>query len=201
MSLSEVLYSCYDNLDKATLKQTVKDIVGSGERLKSYINNITDLSKLSSLSYELQKKEFNFTELVKSRPFLYTKIFSDDKKQKFKLEVEEDIIIDGDEYLITQAIDNLISNAVKYGKDKEVMISLKRTPDKRVEFKIKDQGIGIAKHELFSIFEAFAVSSKTKTPAGGRGIGLALVKKIIAAHNGRIWATSDTNGSSFYFVI
>jgi len=60
-----------------------------------------------------------------------------------------------------------------------------------VEFSVKDEGIGIPKEELSDVFGAFVVSSKTKTPAGGRGIGLALSKKVIEAHNGQIWAKQN----------
>ncbi len=201
LSLSDALYSCYDNLDKNTLKQTVKDIVNSGDRLQSYISNIIDLSKLSSLSYELEQKQVNLSELVRSRPYLYKKIFADDEKQEFKFDVEDDIVVNADEYFITQAIDNLISNAVKYGEGKEIAISLKKVDDK-VQFKIIDQGIGVPENELRSIFSKFMVSSRTKTPAGGRGIGLALVQKIIEVHKGKIWAKNNENqGSTFHFVL
>ncbi|NRB10782.1 MAG: sodium:solute symporter family protein [Rickettsiaceae bacterium] len=84
LSLSDALYSSYDSLNKKTIKDSIKNIVNSGDRLKSYIYNIMNLSKLTSLSYELEKKQVNLSELVKNRPYLYRKIFSDDKKQEFK---------------------------------------------------------------------------------------------------------------------
>ncbi|NRB11523.1 MAG: ATP-binding protein, partial [Rickettsiaceae bacterium] len=174
LSLSDALYSSYDSLDKTAIKDSIKSIVNSGDRLKSYIYNMVDLSKLSSFSYELERKEINLSELVKTRPYLYKKIFSDDKKQEFKFDVEDDIMVNADEYFMTQAIDNLISNAVEYGEGKEITINLKKANDK-VEFKIADQGIGIPANELNSIFSKFITSSRTKTRAGGRGIGLALV--------------------------
>ena len=92
--------------------------------------------------------------------------------------------------------------AVKYGKGNPVTISLTKTIDNKVEFKITDSGIGIPKDELHSIFNKFTVSSKTQTPAEGRGVGLALCEKIIKVHQGKIWVESDGNtGSTFFFVI
>jgi len=203
LSLSEVLHSCYDSLDKGNIKRTLKNIVNGGERLKSYINNISDLSKLSALTYDLDLKKVNLSELVKKGPSLYKKIFSDDlTKQEFKFNIDKNIIVECDEYYIIQAIDNLIINAVKYGKGNPVTISLTKTIDNKVEFKITDSGIGIPKDELHSIFNKFTVSSKTQTPAEGRGVGLALCEKIIKVHQGKIWVESDGNtGSTFFFVI
>ena len=77
-----------------------------------------------------------------------------------------------------------------------------RNIDEGVEFSIADEGIGVPKEELYDIFGAFTVSSKTKTSAGGRGVGLALSKKVIDAHGGRIWVEQNPNkGVTFKFTI
>ncbi len=203
LSLSEVLYSYYDSLDEGKIKESLKGIVNGGDRLKSYINNIADLSKLSSLSYDLEKKQLNLGQLIKDRTILYKKLFTDDtSKQEFTFDIDKDIMAYCDEYYITQAIDNLISNANKYGKGKSIKISLHKKEDGNIEFAIADKGIGIPKDELMKIFDKFTVSSKTRTPAEGRGVGLALCEKIIKLHKGKIWAESDgDNGSTFYFTI
>ena len=202
LSLSEVLYSCYDSLDEKTVKQSIKDIVSSSDRLKSFVSNIADLSKLSALTYELNKTEVDLSELARERPVLYKKIFADDDKQEFIFKVEDKLIVQCDEYYITQAIDNLISNAVKYGEGKPITLSLTKTVDNNIQFRIADQGIGIPKDELISIFSKFTTSSKTQTPAGGRGVGLALCEKVISVHGGTIEAKSDgKKGSSFSFIL
>ena len=73
---------------------------------------------------------------------------------------------------------------------------------KDLYFKISDSGVGIPKNELNYIFDSFTQSSRTKTGAGGTGLGLSIVKKIIEAHNGRIWASNNINqGASFHFII
>ena len=145
----------------------------------------------------------NLSLLVKRRPTLYKKIFSDEaSKQEFKFDIEPNIMVNCDEYYITQAIDNLIRNAVSYGKGLPITISLHKTKDGMVKFTIRDSGVGIPREELMEIFGAFTTSSRTKNPAGGRGIGLSLCEKVIQLHKGEIRAESDgVSGSSFYFTL
>ncbi|MEA0971034.1 Solute carrier and signal transduction histidine kinase domain protein [Candidatus Megaera venefica] len=202
LSLCDVLYSYYDNLDANKIKGVIKDIINSGDRLKTYVHGITDLSKLSSLTYELNKKPINLSKLIRERTILYKKIFSDETPTEFNLNISEAIVVSCDKYYMAQAIDNLISNAAIYGKGKPITINLSKISDNNIRFEITDQGIGIPQDELVTIFNTFTVSSKTKTPAGGRGIGLTLIEKIIKLHDGKIWAESDNySGSSFYFTL
>ena len=71
-----------------------------------------------------------------------------------------------------------------------------------MQFSITDEGIGIPQDELIGILNKFTVSSKTKTPSGGRGVGLALCEKVITVHGGTIEAKSNgKKGSSFSFVL
>lgn len=199
LTMSDILYTYYDKLDKKEIKQSIKDIVNGGERLKTYISSITDLSKLSSLGYQLKKEEVNLSQLIKERPFLYKKLFPEDTdKQEFIFDVQPDVVISCDKYYITHMLDNLISNAVKYGNNKPIKISLNQDENGKVTCEIRDQGIGIPTNELIKIFDKFTVSSKTLSPAEGRGVGLALVNKIISIHGGRIWADSDGESWSVF---
>jgi signal transduction histidine kinase len=202
ISMSEVLYSCYDKLDNKLIKRTIKDIVNSSDRLKTYVNSIVDLSKLSSSQYKLNKEAINLGELAKERTILYKKVFSDDKtKQEFIFNIGDGFIVNCDRYYITQTIDNLISNASNYGRGKSITISIKRKED-CIKFSISDQGIGIPETELLSIFAKFSTSSRTSTPSGGRGVGLALCKSVIEAHEGNIKATSSKGeGAIFTFTL
>jgi Na+/proline symporter/signal transduction histidine kinase len=203
ITLSDVLYDCYDQLDSSTIKDTIKQIINSSDRLKTYVDNIVDLSKLSKGEEKLNKEEVDLGLLAKERTFLYKKIFSDDAaKQEFRFEIEANVIANCDKYYITQAMDNLISNAVQYGKNRPVRIVVKNYDEETVEFSIIDRGIGIPKIDLYRIFSKFEVSSRTRTQAGGRGVGLALCKSCIEAHNGEIFATSSReDGTKFTFII
>ena len=95
----------------------------------------------------------------------------------------------------------MIINSISYSTDGKITIKLIKDQN-RVEFSIADEGIGIPEEELHSIFGAFITSSRTKTPAGGRGVGLALCKSVIEAHQGQIWCRSNgKKGSKFVFVL
>ena len=110
------------------------------------------------------------------------------------------MVISCDEYYIARTFDNIIINAIQYCKKGTITLMLKSIKNHSVEFSVKDEGIGIPKEELLDIFDPFTVSSKTKTPAGGRGIGLTLCKKVVTAHNGVITATSSKNKGSLFCV-
>ena len=103
--------------------------------------------------------------------------------------------------LISQTFDNLIINAINYCKEGRIIIELTNI-DNVIEFVIIDEGIGIPQEEIYDIFDAFMVSSRTKTTGGGRGVGLALCKKVIELHGGKIKAESNVEiGATFRFIL
>ena len=200
-SMGQALLENYDNLSESQRKDYIKIIAQSSERFKSYTNNILDLSKLSSLNYTLNMSDVNLSDLVYERLENCIKLYLDGKNLEFVTQIEEDVMLKCDRYYIQIVLDNLIINSINYSKEGKVTIILKNLGDK-IEFSIQDEGMGIPKRELFDVFEAFTVSSKTKSIAGGRGVGLALCKKSIEAHSGKIWAESDgEKGAIFRFEI
>ena len=201
-SLSQSLNSFYDTLEESKRRKIINLIAINSERLNQLIENILDLSKLSSLKYELKLENLNLSEIVYERVNICKKSYLDEKDIQFILNIENDIIALCDEHYIKSVIDNLIMNAIKYSKDGKITINLHKTFNNKVNFSIQDEGIGIPKEELLSIFDVFVVSSKTHTPAGGKGVGLALCKKTIELHKGKIWAESDgEKGSTFFFTL
>ncbi len=116
-----------------------------------------------------------------------------------------------DKERISQVLRNLISNAIKFTEKGKIQLSMRLTTLKNenknkiqaIEFSIKDEGIGIPPDELVYIFDKFNQSAKTKTGAGGTGLGLTISKEIIKAHQGIIWADNNPNniGSIFTFII
>jgi len=200
-SMGQLLWENYEQLSDKQRKQAAEDIAMSSVRLQSLVNNLIDLSKLSSLQYDLKRKEVNLSELVENRLEACKRMYFQGDDIEFDLDLGENISAYCDEYYIGTTLDNLIFNAMQYGQKKKVSVSLKKKGE-GIEFKIKDQGIGIPPNELYDIFGTFVTSSKTATPAGGRGVGLALCKRVIELHNGKIWAESTgENGASFHFNI
>nr|WP_223939172.1 HAMP domain-containing sensor histidine kinase [Candidatus Megaera polyxenophila] len=204
-SLGQVLWDNYDKFNEEQRRNATSDIAKSSERLTSLVNNLIDLSKLESLYYKLNKLEVNLSELVLKRLEICQKLYVDEKNRdnlNFDLEIEEKLNVVCDENYIARTIDNIIINAIQYCPSGQITIKLYKNQGEEAEFSVKDEGIGIPKEELSDVFGAFVVSSKTKTPAGGRGIGLALCKKVIKAHNGQIWAKQNPDkGTTFTFTL
>jgi signal transduction histidine kinase len=107
---------------------------------------------------------------------------------------------------ITQVVTNLLSNAIKFSTaEGHLYIAISQVEFNNtaaLKFSLKDDGIGIPKEELENIFNKFIQSRKTKTDAGGAGLGLAICQEIIALHDGRIWVGKAAEGGAlFQFVI
>ncbi len=126
------------------------------------------------------------------------------KNIRIKASVNEDIYVQGDERLLTQAIINLLNNAIKFTQEgKRIDIYVNRYNDFFIEFIVKDQGVGIPdshKDKIFRIDDKLTTEG-TKGEKGS-GFGLSLVKEIIEKHHGNIWFYSEENiGSEFHFTI
>ncbi len=200
-SMGQVLWDNYDKLTEKQRRQATKDIADSSQRLSSFIDNLIDLSKLSSMTYALHPTEVDLSALLSQRIEACKRIYLQDKDIEFALDVDRNIILNCDNHYMRATFDHLIGNAIQYSQSGKITISLKARDDV-IEFSILDEGIGIPKEDLYDIFSAFTVSSKTHTKSGGRGIGLTIAKKSIEVHNGEIWAESDgESGSLFVFKV
>ena len=150
-----------------------------------FMPRATDLSNLAETA------AVNFDALYRS------------KSVDLKREIEADVFMAADEARIRQAVENLLSNALRYtDRGGSVIISLKRSGDS-VSIKVRDTGIGISEKDLPYIFERFYRTDKSRTrSSGGLGIGLAITKAIVEAHGGRITAESrEGEGSTFTITL
>lgn len=199
--MGQELYENYDNLTEEQKKESLADIARSSNRLTSLVDNLVNLSKLSTSRHSFNRTYFNLSDLIYTRVDICKKIYAEDRE--FNFNIPGDIFIYCDKYYIELVLDNLIVNAIQYCSKGSITIELSNDADlgDAILFSIKDTGIGIASEDLMYIFEPFAVSSKTKSKAGGRGIGLALCKKVIEAHGGTIWAESQFGITVFKFTL
>ena len=197
-STAQTLWERYDKLNDAQICSGLENIFKSSLRLEYFDANIASLSKLSKAGYELKLEPVDLSELLYDRVENCRKLYEENKEDReFILNIEEGITINGDKYYLTQVLDNLIINSITYCKKGKIALSLKQEKN-IVHFTITDEGIGILTNELEDIFAEFIVSSKTHTSAGGRGVGLALCKRVIEVHGGTISAESDgIKGATF----
>lgn len=181
-SLSQVLNETYDKLSDNQRKQSLKIISNSAEKLNNLINNILDFSKLIRVRNYHQFKSVNLSNLVRTRIEICKDLYIQDQKfQQVKLDVEDNIEVNCNEYYISRAIDNIMINTINHNKKGTITVKLINNSDNKAEFTVITK-IEISKNTL--------TDNKTKS-ATDNGIGLALAKKIIDIHEGEIWTKSN----------
>ncbi|MFQ3549949.1 MAG: ATP-binding protein [Armatimonadota bacterium] len=186
--------------DRDTTREFYNIIYQECERLTRLINDLLNVSRIEAgKALELNLTEINLEDIVR-KVVSIQKSYAD--KHTFVIDFPDDIPpIYADADKVDQILTNLIHNAIKYspdGCDINIQGSFK---DGYVQIKISDNGIGIPKEQLERIFERFhRVDNRNTRKAGGTGLGLYLVKHLVAAHKGRVWAESEIGKGSTFFV-
>ena len=175
-----------------------QEIYDSGKTLLLLVDDLLDLAKLESGKFEFKFERASINSLIANSIDEFT-------SRTLEKEIEIDFITIDQEHTamadiskISQVLRNLTSNAVKFSKQGGRIEIGSNQSQKNICIHVKDQGIGIPENELNSIFNKFVQSTKTKTGAGGTGLGLAICKEIIAAHEGKIWAENNPEGGSIF---
>ena len=185
------------------LKYMAHSITTSGERLLNTLKVILDYADLENFRKNPNWGKINLNQIIDSVVESYS-----DYSKKRGLEVtknfdkKEDLLINADQHSITEAISQLLKNAITYTQFGGVTIGLKTETEKDIEYAIisvEDTGIGISEEKLNSIFEDFRqISEGYSRSYEGLGLGLTLVKNIIDLHSGEIVVESKENeGSQF----
>lgn len=203
-SMSQALQDCYDKLTDQQRKNSIDTIVTSSERLISYANNLIDVSKLTSRSYIPKMKKVNLSNLLEECIRKCKRLYihkNNEEDREISIHISSGLTSVCDEYYIRKSFENLLINAIQYCKKGKISITLSEIKNS-IRLVIQDSGIGIPKAELGTIFDPFVTSSKTITPAGGRGVGLSVVRATAEAHKATITAESDgENGSTFTMIL
>jgi len=186
----------------------LKKIEDASSHLLSVINDILDMSKIETNKFELSIEPFNFEKVLQKVANVV--VFRvDEKHQNFTVYIDKNIPIHlvGDDQRITQAIINLMSNAVKFtpeGGNIQLNAYLMEEKDNICTIKIEviDTGIGISSEQQSQLFSSFVqAESSTNRKYGGTGLGLAISKHIIEMMDGKIWIESELGkGSTVAFV-
>ncbi|MEN6290890.1 MAG: ATP-binding protein, partial [Methanobacterium sp.] len=175
-------------------------IVDAAVRMKQQINDLLEYSHVSTAENEFKRVN---TDSILDQAINNLKSSIDENNAKITREPLPDVIADSDQ--LRRVFQNIIGNSIKYRKpDESPKIHISAYKDEKNReyiFSIQDNGIGIEKHYLDRIFRIFQ-RLHTMDEYEGTGVGLAVVKRIIDRHGGRIWVESELGkGSTFYFTI
>ena len=180
----------------------LKDIYASGQHLLSLINDILDLSKIEAGRMELEPTDFDLPSAIDNGLTLVRERAS---RRGIRLGSTIDPrlgMIGGDERKVKQALLNLLSNALKFTPEGGRIDVGARLHDDVAEVSVADTGIGIAPSDQDAVFEEFRQVGAADKKAEGTGLGLALSRKFIELHGGRIWVKSEPGtGSTFTFTL
>jgi signal transduction histidine kinase len=185
-------------------KQTeyLQDILASGQHLLSLINDILDLSKIEAGRMDLDLADFHLPSAIDDALLLMRERASR-RGLALKRHVDERLgEIRADQRKVKQVLLNLLSNAVKFTPEGGRIDMRAVLADGTVEISVTDTGIGIAPEDQETVFEEFRQVGHSERKAEGTGLGLALCRKFVELHGGRIWVKSQIGqGSTFTFTL
>lgn len=182
-------------------------IQSESNRMIRMIANLLNLSKMDGGQIVLETEFVDFKRIVDhilDRIEFTLKSEGNDQMYRIKREyTSRDIYVEIDQDRMTQVIDNLLNNALKYSPDGGTIIVRIADNHHSVIFTVIDQGLGISKADQEHLFERFYRVDKARSRAqGGSGLGLAISKEVIELHGGRIWVNSvEGKGSQFSFEL
>jgi len=186
----------------AKQEEYLEDILSSGNHLLSLINDVLDLSKVEAGQIELETAPFSLREaLERGVVMVRERATKEGIKLAFQLDAEAELVT-ADERRIRQVIFNLLSNAVKFTPAGGHIEVASARVDGHVEISVSDTGPGIAPEDQARIFEEFQQTEAGIRQREGTGLGLALSRRLVELHGGRIWVESTVGrGSRFVFSL
>lgn len=203
--------SYLEALDEGALSEPIapdfiKVSLNETNRMMRMVTDLLHLSRIDNATSHLDVELINFTAFITFILNRFDKMRGSDEEKKYELVRDYPITsvwIEIDTDKMTQVIDNILNNAIKYSPDGgKIKVRMKTTDDQMI-LSISDQGLGIPKQDLPKIFDRFYRVDRARSRAqGGTGLGLAIAKEIIKQHNGFIWAKSEYGkGSTFTIVL
>ena len=203
--------SYLEALDEGALSEPVapdfiKVSLDETNRMMRMVTDLLHLSRIDNATSHLDVELINFTAFITFILNRFDQIRGQDEEKKYELVRDYPITsvwIEIDTDKMTQVIDNILNNAIKYSPDGgKITVTMKTTDDQMI-LSISDQGLGIPKQDLPRIFDRFYRVDRARSRSqGGTGLGLSIAKEIIKQHKGFIWAKSEYGkGSTFTIVL
>ena len=193
--------------DESIAPHFLEVIESESNRMIRMISNLLDLSKIDGGQIVLNK---DYVDLKRVLNFILDRleftVANDPNGENYQIVREftpRDIYVDIDQDRMTQVIDNLLNNAIKYSPDGGTVTVRLSEEQGYVKVSVIDEGLGISKSDAERLFERFYRVDKARSrEQGGSGLGLAISKEVIELHGGQIWVESvEGKGSNFSFTL
>ncbi|MDA8443182.1 MAG: PAS domain S-box protein [Peptococcaceae bacterium] len=176
--------------------------------LLNIINDILDFSKMEAGKLVIQSTCFNIKEVIEEIVKTHAPRISEkglELNYSFSAAVPD--FLTGDPLRLTQVLNNIINNAIKFTDEGEILVTVKQLvavqDELELRFAVSDTGIGVSDEDKAKLFKSFSqLDSSFTRKAGGTGLGLAISKQLVELMGGRIWVKSNQDaGTTFYFTI
>lgn len=178
-------------------------VIREAKRLQNLTNDLLDVTRIEGQHIQLRRERFCINDVI--RDILHEGKIAHRENVQVKLELaaDEDLNLDADKSRITQVINNLLGNAIKFTKTGSITIVTKPIYDRRfIEIFVSDTGAGIPKEILPRLFSKFATKSVEAGTEHGTGLGLYICKEIVVAHGGSITGFNrDEGGATFRILL
>ncbi|HKO40433.1 MAG TPA: ATP-binding protein, partial [Nitrososphaeraceae archaeon] len=214
ITLTELLYNKIKNENKTQKNQTKENekkqeflqvILRNCYRLYRLTEDILDVTKIESQTLKLNKEIVQVNEIIGNVVNDYREIINKKRYGSDQIRIvydephKDNSLVNADKGRLIQVLSNLLDNALKFTKEGDIVITIKKLKDNQeLMVSIKDSGTGIDPEILPQLFKKFATKSEQ-----GTGLGLFISKNIIEAHGGNMWGENnfESNGSTFYFTL
>ncbi len=202
---AEILMEQEQDFQKTNYLKMILDCCSTMEGI---INNILDFSKLEAGKFQIDEKPFSFYDFISKMEKMFN-MLTMRKGLRFTLNVAQEIPdkVIGDELRLTQILNNLVSNAVKFTDQGyvgvEIALNTRINDEVELFFMVVDTGIGLSPEDKDKLFKSFSQADASITRKfGGTGLGLAITKELVTMMHGKVWAEGEKGkGSTFSFTI
>jgi two-component system OmpR family sensor kinase len=179
------------------LKSYLLSIQRNTNRIQSRMDRMLDLSRLKSGRLHISQESLHLSEVVSG---YINEVRPTDKNISIQLDIPKDLYVYADRNGFHDIFVNILSNAVKFTSGGGQITVVARRKDDYIVHEIRDTGMGIPKDKIERVFDEFYQVETGKH--GGAGLGLAITKRLIEEHGGKIWVESQLGkGTTFYFTI
>lgn len=180
--------------------ESIREMQEETARMTHLVENLNEFANAQNKVFDLEKEKINLNKIIK-KVIRQQQRFISQKNIDLKLDIDAQIFLKADQDSLIQILNNVLENAVKYNQENGFITIKTRLKKDKLEIEIKDNGQGIKKADLPYIFERFYRADKSRNSQNqGSGIGLAVVKELMDAHQGSVEVESSENGSLFRLI-